>query len=382
MTVEWDPRGLDAVRDPYHAGDAQREKCPVAMSGERQWTLFRHADVVLAATDHHAFSNDVSTHLNVPNGMDPPEHTAFRSIVDTYFTPDRMSAFAPLCRKITRDLAESLPRDRDFDFIVTFTEPFAVRIQCAFTGWDTEAGDALRHWVRLNREATLAQDPVAMREVAELFANYVAEQVHRCRTGESSGSDDVVSRLIRERVNGGLLRDEEIVSILRNWTAGEMATIAASVGILAEFLARHSEVQEQLRREPHLIPDANDEVLRIFGPLAGNRRITKHAVCLGNRQLAAGDRIQLNWIAANRDPEAFDEPTEFRLGRDPQKNLLYGAGIHVCPGAPLARMELQMAVEELLRVSVSIRPAKGSCPKPAAYPACGYSMLPLRFEMK
>lgn len=382
MTVEWDPRGMDAIRDPYHAGDAQRKRCPVAVSGDRQWTLFRHADVLRAATDSHAFSNNVSTRLNVPNGMDPPEHTAFRRIIDLYFTPDRIAAFEPLCRKITRDLAEALPREQDVDVVAVFAEPFAVRIQCAFTDWDTEAGDALRLWVQRNHEATRAQDPVAMRSVSESFSNHVTAQVERHRNGETSGSDNVISRLLRERVNGRLLRDEEIVSILRNWTAGEMATIVAAVGILALFLAQNTDIQTQLRRDPSLIPQANDEILRIVGPLATNRRVAKDMVCLNHRQIVAGDKIHLNWIAANRDAEAFDEPTVFRFGRNPQNNLLYGAGIHVCPGAPLARMELQMVVEELLRVSGSIRPAEHSLPEPAAYPSSGFVMLPLRFEMK
>jgi cytochrome P450 len=135
-----------------------------------------------------------------------------------------------------------------------------------------------------------------------------------------------------------------------------------------------------LREQPSLLPGAIDEILRIHGPLVTNRRITTCPVEMGGRKMGAGERISLNWISANRDSDVFDSPDSFRLDRDPTENLLYGAGIHVCPGAPLARMELLTVMETLFRHTEWIEPVAGKPAINAVYPASGFSSLPLRFK--
>ena len=96
---------------------------------------------------------------------------------------------------------------------------------------------------------------------------------------------------------------------------------------------------------------------------------------MGSQALAAGERLSITWIAANRDPRAFDAPDDFRIDRDPALNLLYGAGIHVCPGAPLARLELRVLMEELLARSTDIALAPQQPPTRAVYPDAGYATL-------
>ncbi|HRX89714.1 MAG TPA: cytochrome P450, partial [Steroidobacteraceae bacterium] len=182
------------------------------------------------------------------------------------------------------------------------------------------------------------------------------------------------------RVDGRPFNREEIASILRNWNAGEIGTISAAVGILAHYLAVQAGLQMQLRDEPSLLPAAIDEILRIHGPLVANRRMTTRQVEIGGRAFDTGERISLNWISANRDGRAFETPDAFRLDRDPSKNLLYGLGIHVCPGAPLARLELRVVMEELLRQTTAIELAANKTPTNATYPASGFSTLPLRIR--
>ena len=171
-----------------------------------------------------------------------------------------------------------------------------------------------------------------------------------------------------------------MVSILRNWTVGEVGTISAAVGILAHDLARHAELQEQLRAQPALLPEAIDEILRIQGPLPANRRIATRSVEISGRKFKAGERISLIWIAANRDGRVFEDPRAFRRNRDPSKDLLYGAGIHRCPGAPLARMELRLLMEALLERTTGIQPVPDQWPSQAVYPASGLATLPLRIR--
>jgi cytochrome P450 len=100
---------------------------------------------------------------------------------------------------------------------------------------------------------------------------------------------------------------------------------------------------------------------------------------VAGRQIPAGGRITLHWTSANRDPRVFEAPGEFRWGRNPQDNLLYGAGIHVCPGAALSRMELGVALRALLAAVPQLAPAM-QAPEPAHYPAIGFARLPLQLR--
>jgi cytochrome P450 len=374
---DWDPRAQAVLDDQLAEYDGMRARCPVARSDYLGWSLFRHDDVCQVLADHETFSNAVSARLTVPNGMDPPEHTEYRRINDPYFAPALMDAFEPPCREIAVGLIQALPRGAGTELVGDLAQVFALRVQSAFLGWPADLEEPLRQWTRRNHAATLSRDPEAIAEVAIEFDGYIRDLLAVRREAGPAAPDDLTTRLLRERVLDRLMTDDELVSLLRNWTVGELSTIAASVGILARYLAVHPDIQQQLREEPALIPAANDEILRIHAPLISNRRVTTRGVDIRGRHVASGDRITVIWASANRDEAVFGDPDEFRLDRDPSLNLLYGAGIHVCPGAPLARLELRVLMEELLARTESIALAPGSAPTRAACPAGGFSSLPL-----
>ncbi len=375
---DWDPRSPRVLEDQIAAYDEMRARCPVAYSSYLQWSLFRHADVLRVLQDHAGFSSAVSVHMSVPNGMDPPAHTAYRRIIEPYFSPQRMQDFEPLCRRVAADLVGRLSAGGEVELMGELAHEFAVRIQCAFLGWPDALHEPLRRWIRRNHEATLAGDRAAMTAVALEFDGHVQALLEARRREDAEALDDITGGLMRERIGDRPLNEEEIVSILRNWTVGELGTIASCIGILAHYLAEHPVLQRQLREQPALLPAAIDEMLRIHAPLIANRRITTRAVELDGRRIEAGERISLIWASANRDETVFGNPDEFRLDRDPAPNLLYGAGIHICPGAPLARLELRILVEELLAGTREITPVPGKAPLKAVYPASGFTALPLR----
>ena len=167
-------------------------------------------------------------------------------------------------------------------------QTFAVRVQCAFLGWPAHLHEPLRLWTQKNREASLALDRPAMTGLASDFAGHVNELLQSRRSAGARAEDDIVSSLLAQQVDGRPLSDEEIASILRNWTVGEVGTISAAVGILTHYLADHGDLQRQLRAQPSLLPEAIDEILRIHGPLVANRRSTTRPVEIGGRTVAAG----------------------------------------------------------------------------------------------
>ncbi len=379
-SADWDPRSEAVLKDQLATYDDMRRRCPVATSRYGYTSLFRHADVMHVLMDHETYSNAVSRFPSVPNGMDPPEHTAYRRLIEPYFEPQQMEAFAPVCREVAVRLVQALPEQADVELMADFAQIFALQIQCAWLGWPVELHEPLRLWTLKNQAATLARDEAAMSAVALEFDGYIKDLLTARRNAGSAAPDDVTTRLLRDQALGRPLTDDEIVSILRNWTVGELGTIAASIGILVHYLAGHAALQQQLREQPALLPAAIDEILRIHAPLVMNRRVTTREVTLGERTLAAGTRLALIWASANRDEAVFGDPDEFRLDREPQLNLLYGAGIHVCPGAPLARLELRVVMEELLGRTRRIALLADQQPVKAFFPASGFSSLPLHIE--
>ncbi|MBX3098579.1 MAG: cytochrome P450 [Salinibacterium sp.] len=378
QTDDWDPRGPGALADPTQAYDAMRGTCPVAHSEYLGWSVFRHSDVVAVVEDHASYSSRVSArHPAVPNGYDPPQHGRYRDLVDHYFHPDDVNTFEPLFSSIASELAAELPGDgSEIEFIDRFALTYALQTQRAWLGWPDYFAVALREWVTRQHSATLSGDRQALADVARDFDGVVSRVLAEWRA-RPSPADDITSRLLREQIDGVPLSDDEIVSILRNWTVGELATMSASVGILVDYLARHPQLQERLRHAPEDLPAAIDEILRIHAPLSSNRRVTTRAVELGGRYIDAGERITISWASANRDEAVFGDPDEYRPHENAPHNLLYGRGIHDCPGAPLARLELRVAIAELLAATRQIALSLDTPPVVAAYPASGFRTLPV-----
>lgn len=377
---DWDPKSSEVQRDQRAAYDDMRRRCPVAYSEFLGWSLFRHEDVLRVLHDHQTFSSAVSQHLNVPSGMDRPEHTEYRSIIERYFSPEQMLAFEPGCRKIVARRVRDLTTCSRVEFMAEVALPFAVQVQCAFLSWPETLHDPLLRWMGKNQEATLSEDRKAMSEIAREFEAIIDDLVDIRREADAVPRSDLTAALLHEKAWGRPLSNEELASILRNWTAGEIGTISAAVGILAHYLAEHQDLQAKLRAEPRLLPAAIEEILRIHGPLVSNRRVTTREVEIGGRKIAAGERITLMWMSANRDERVFDDPYSFRLDRDQSKNLLWGAGIHVCPGMPLAQLEMKLFMEELLARTKQISLVPGARPALALYPSSGFATLPLSIQ--
>lgn len=380
--ADWDPRDPAVLSDQIRAYDQMRARCPVAYSDYLGWSVFRHDDIVAVVGDHETFSSAVSSHPAVPNGFDPPKHGPYRTVVDHYFTPEHMRAFEPVCRQVARDLIARLSLGVPVEIISMFALEFALEAQRAWLGWPAYTISALRHWTAQNHRATLARDREALDAVAAVFDSTVRRVLDDRRAlGAAATENDITSQLMREQVDGVPLNDQELVAILRNWTVGELGTMSASLGILIDYMARHPGLQEELRGAPHRLAGAIDEILRIHSPLVANRRVATRDVSLGGRTISAGDQVTVIWASGNRDESHFGDPDEYQPHRNAPDNLLYGRGIHDCPGAPLARLELRVVMEELLAQTRLIEAVPGSTPDFASYPASGFRALRVRLSL-
>ena len=383
--------------------DNLRQAHDVIKSDAGEWVLLRHADVVAAALDDKRFSSQVSRFLQVPNGMDGAEHEHFRALIDGYLSKEALMDYVPVFDKVATELMSELPKGKMLNAVDDIGAVFAVRAQCAWLGWPTELEPKLLQWMRDNHSATRSKNNVKMAQVAQDFDDIIRSVISSYRnTDEVAGMfnaspaetktaennivnnvnhsldrNSVTAQLCRERIDGRELSEAELVSILRNWTGGDLGSIALCVGVIIAHIVKHPEqVSVWLQATDSELETIIDEILRIDDPFVSNRRITTCPVSIGAHKLPKGARVQLNWTSANRDEAVFGD-NDF----DPQKqaaaNVVYGIGKHVCPGRLLATWQLRIATQALLAHFTDITLAAGFSLQREQPPLGGYRHVPV-----
>ena len=371
---DWNPRDASILEDQRRAYDEMRERCPVAHSEFMGWSLFRHEDIATILADPETYSN-VSRFLAIPNGMDPPVHGRYREVLAAYFDREQMARLEPRAREIATNLLGPMLSGGEAEFIDAFATPFALKTLCALLGWPERQWECLGGWTHGTQQAAFSRDQAASAALASLFSEHVKANLDMHRASPDDVAD-ATDALLNSDIDGERFDDDQIVSILRNWTAGQ-GTVAAGLGILVLHLAQEPELQDRLRIDPSLIPAAIEEILRVDDPLVGNRRTTMREVAIQGRTIPKGETLTLMWIAANRDPRAFDDPNTVKIERSTGASLVWGQGVHLCLGAPLARLEMRVALEELLSRTKRFESA-GDAPHRAVYPSNGLAALRLR----
>ena len=374
------PDDLSAAgRDLRAYTDELRPKHPVIRTIAGEWVLLRHAAVVAAALDHERFSSRVSRYLQVPNGFDGEEHTRYREVVARYLSHDALEPFVPVFENVAARLMAELPKGAVLDAVGDIGAVFAVRAQCEWLGWPADLEPRLLEWMKENHVATRTGDRARMVDVAEQFDQIILSVILPRGATEGDAPDDVTTRLCREVVDGRLLTQTELVSILRNWTGGDLGSIALCFGVLVTHVAQQPGLAQRLRTASDSEVEAViDEVLRLDDPFVSNRRVTTCPVRIGGQNIPSGARVKLNWTSANRDETVFDN-NRFDPERNAAENLVYGVGKHACPGRLLATWELRIALQAMLASVRSIELAPGQPPEREVAPVGGYHRVPVVF---
>lgn len=383
--------------------DNLRQAHDVIKNDAGEWVLLRHADVVAAALDDERFSSQVSRFLQVPNGMDGVEHKRFRALIDGYLSKEALLPYVSVFDKVATELMSELPKGKMLNAVDDIGAVFAVRAQCVWLGWPTELEPRLLQWMRNNHSATRSKDNVKMAQVAQDFDDIIRSVISSYRNADemagmfnaspaqtniaennivnnvnhSLDRNSVTAQLCHERIDGRELSEAELVSILRNWTGGDLGSIALCVGVIIAHIVKHPEqVSLWSQAADSELEAIIDEILRIDDPFVSNRRITTCPVSIGPHKLPKGARLQLNWTSANRDEAVFGDNSF-----DPQKhgaaNVVYGIGRHVCPGRLLATWQLRMATQALLTHFKDIQLAAGFSLEREQPPLGGYSHVPV-----
>lgn len=367
-----------AEADPRATYDALRSKCPVAV-GADGWMLLRHAEVLAAATDPGTFSSRVTARRAIPNALDGADHAVYRAVVERYLTAERVALQEEPCRAHAVAVVDALPRGSTVEVVAGVGIPYAVRSQSSWLGWPADLEDELVGWIDANHAAARSGSAEQNVEVAASFDQMIRGLL---KTRRDRPSNDVTGELMNDTVDGRPLSDEEIVSILRNWTAGDLGSLATSVGVVLGFLTANPPVQQQLRdlveaADSESLEAAVEEILRIDDPFVSNRRVSTREVAIGGERIPKGARVLLNWTAANRDPLVFGDPDRFDPVANADSNLVFGAGPHSCPARALTLMELRVVLEEILRGTAWIDPSPDENAARETLPMGGWSRVPV-----
>ena len=365
--VEFDPFSDDYFDDPTEVYRRLREEAPIYYSDRYGfYALSRFRDVVAAHRDWHAFSSahgvDLSTLSRDPGVvrrmrsiimMDPPDHTTFRALVSRVFTPRAIAALEPMIRDVIVSFLAPLEDRETFDVVADFAAPFPIEVISRMLGVPEGERQQIREWLDLTLHREPGQmDPTregigAMLEAVAYYLDLVAEK--RRRPG-----DDMLSHLTQVTVarDDGTqtgLDDEEIAGFAGLLGGAGAETVTKLIGNAVVVFDEHADEWQRVRDDPSLVPAAVEEVLRLLPPSQYQGRFSKEERAFDGGTIPAGHPVLLITGAATRDPRAFDRPDEFVIDRPANVAIGFGHGVHSCLGAALARMESQIAVEELAR---------------------------------
>lgn len=342
-----------------------------------------HPEVLEVVRDAERFSSAVSRFLQVPNGLDGDRHAHVRAVLDPYFSAERMAALESRLRPLARKLVAELPRDRAVDVVTQLGTAYAVRAMLAWLGWDPALEDELVDWVGANAAATRSGELERTRAVAEQFDDIIRRVIEPRLSRLDEPPRDVTDELLRETVAGERFTNAEIVSILRNWTGGDLGSLALCVGVILHQIAVDDSIEADVRNrlsDAAALERAIDELLRIDDPFVSNRRVATTSTRLNGCPVSAGQRLVVDWTKANRDPRVFGDVDDYRPEENAPGNLVYGAGPHICPGRPLATLELRVLLEEVMAATTSIMLPPGEDRGVRAdYPLGGWGSRPLCF---
>lgn len=290
--------------------------------------------------------------------VDPPEHTRLRKLAQPSFTASAIEKLRPRIQQIADDLldaaeaaagerGETAP-NRSIELISRFTYPLPVTVICEMLGIPPEDREQTRIW---SEHLLTPQTPESLEQLEKNLAAFIDYLRGLFATKRARPTDDLISQLIHVEVDGDRLTEDEILAmVFILFVAGHITTVnLIANGVFA--LLTNPEQADALRADSSLVPNAVEEILRYYGPAETTTlRYVRTDTTLGGERLSRGDLLFSVLGAANHDPARFEQPEIFDITReDANRHVAFGKGVHACLGAPLARLEAQIAIETLFR---------------------------------
>jgi len=376
------------ARQPFEQWAWMRDNAPAYWDEANQvWGITRYDDVLAFEKDPRTFS---SMRAPRPHGdplpmmisMDNPDHQRRRSLVNRGFTPKKVQAHADTIRAICTSLIDKVAPKGQCDFVWDIAAPLPLLLIADMLGFEPDAYDDLLRWsddmIRGTTGTPTPEVQLAAMNAGIEFREYQLGVIADRRSRPPQ--DDLISTLVNAEIDGHRLDDESIVSetLLILIGGDETSRHVITCGMLA--LLEFPDQRDVLAADPALMETGVEELLRWVSPIKNMARTVTSEVQIHGETLREGDQVMLFYPSANRDPRVFNDPDVLDVRRDPNPHLAFGFGPHFCLGASLARLELKIMFEELLRRLPDISLAS-STPPPfrASNFISGPETMPVRF---
>lgn len=356
------------LADPYPLYRRLREEDPVHWDPYlHAWVVTRYADAVqvfqrfsadrtpsaekLASMGMEQLGPIARVMVRQMLFLDPPQHNRIRGLAAIAFTPRRVEQLRSRIEEITNDLVDRIEGKGEAELMENLANPLPAIVTAGLLGVPESNHDRLKHWSQDFAEVlgNFQHNPDRASRVLSSLEQMTAFFQEAVRRESTEPTEGLVNALTNAEVDGDRLTEDEVIANLIITMVGGQETTTNLIGNGLLTLLRNPDEMERLRSEPSLTPSAVEELLRYESPSQHTARLAPDEVELGGRLIGKRQAVIVVMGAANRDPERFSDPDLLNLARQENRHLAFGWASHFCFGAPLARIEGQIALSTLLR---------------------------------
>ncbi|HSI67567.1 MAG TPA: cytochrome P450 [Planococcus sp. (in: firmicutes)] len=351
----------DFTKNPYPAYEKLREIDPVHQvlfpDGQRGWMVTRYEEAVKVLKDQRFIKDFSKLYGGKMDQMsvftqnmlfsDPPDHKRLRSLAQKAFTPRMISGMRERIHEIAEELLDEVSEQGEMKLIDDFAFPLPIIVICEILGVPSEDRDKFRLWSNSLIEGTSGEAGVSVYQHMTDFIQYLGQWFAQVK---ADPKDDLISKLMEAEEEGNRLTEKELYGLVSLLIIAGHETTVNLIGNSILALLAHPDQRELLLERPELIPQAIEESLRFDGPVEfSTSRWAGEDLVLSGKAINRGDLVIVALNSANHDPKQFQKPEMFDLTREKSPHLAFGHGIHFCLGAPLARLEGEIALSSLLK---------------------------------
>lgn len=357
-TPDFDANVVEDFDTPHAMFKDLRQRCPVAYSEAMGgfWAVTKYEDIVRVLTDWQTFTTTIqnvvprvaTTQRRPPLHLDPPGNTPYRNAITRHMSPARLEPWREKIEVMVDELLVPLVERGEGDICRDFSFILPIAILAEFFRLPDDNAQRIRIVGSEFNMALQARDDENVRKYSDELYRIARELIEDRKSNPQDPDIDPISSLLAVRVEGEALPDDMILGALRQFLMVGIVAPTTFIGSAVVHLARHPEHHSLLRADNSLIPDAVEELLRLYTPYRGFARTARCDVRFGDKVVREGDVLAAVFTSGNRDETVFSEPEEFDLGRPRRDLLTFGRGPHKCPGAPLARLQLEVALEGIV----------------------------------
>lgn len=354
--VDFDQNSAGFAADPWSKYNELRSRCPVGHTKAHSgfWVIAGYDDVVAVATDDDTFSSvpttvipDSGVYNLIPLQSDPPDLQRYRAALLPFFRPKAVDALAPRIRDFTTQCIDAFIDRGQCDLVTELANPVPSMTALEFigfdpAGWHDFAGPIHQLSCSADGSPERAQALEAIGRMDDWISDAITARKRR-------PCDDAISRLVRYERHGRGFSDLELHGLVKMLLFGGLDTTTAATSNALLYLSMNPQQRQRLIDQPALIPGAVEELLRFEAPVHAFARNVTTDTEVGGQTICAGEKVYMLWASANRDPARFENPDTVDFERAPNPHLTFGIGAHRCLGAQLARLEMRILLEEILR---------------------------------